>query len=65
MKTPTVAEIIKKLEKMPQNAPCFIRSKYTGATEPFESYPVNLHGISETHGVQANGYPEIKVEFLF
>jgi hypothetical protein len=51
-KCSTVAELIAKLETLSPNAPVYARSKYTGATDPFEDYPVSVNGVSkmEAHG---------------
>ena len=47
---PTVAELIAKLQTMPQDLPVYLRSKYTGETDPFEDYPVNINGVSKMEG---------------
>ena len=47
IKCSTVAEIITKLQTLPQNAPVYVRSKYTGNTDPFEDYPLSVNGISK------------------
>ena len=44
---PTVAEIIKKLQELPQELPCYLRSKYTGDVRWCDDHPVNLNGIGE------------------
>ena len=57
---PTVEEVIKALEKMPQDARCFVRTKYPGSSTPVEDIPLHHRGISEMH---PDGKP-INVTFL-
>ena len=49
MNPATVKEIIAILEKMPQDAPCYFRPKYSGGAKSWENIPVNKNGISEIH----------------
>ena len=46
-KIPTVAEFIEVLKKLPPDYPVYIRSKYTGESDPFTDYPLNINGVSE------------------
>lgn len=46
-KPPTVAEVIKKLQELPQNLPVYLRSKYTGDVRWCDDHPININGISE------------------
>jgi hypothetical protein len=57
---PTVAEVIAKLKEMPQNAKCYVRTKYHGASTYVEDIPLHYRGISEMH---PEGKP-INVTFL-
>ena len=41
----TVAEIITKLQSLPQDLPCYFRPKYYGDVSAFEEVATNLHGI--------------------
>lgn len=42
----TVAEIIAKLQKMPQDAPVYLRAKYSGPIESYTDHPLkSAHGI--------------------
>jgi hypothetical protein len=65
MKTATVEEIIEKLQKMPQDSPCFFRPKYYGTVEHTDSVPVNADGISQMENTEAEGdLPKNYVCFL-
>ena len=57
---PTVAEVIAELNRMPQNAKCYVRTKYHGDSNWAEDIPINHRGIGEMH---PNGEP-INVTFL-
>lgn len=46
-KVPNVAQLIEILKKLPPNYPVYIRSKYSGETDPFLDYPLNINGISK------------------
>ena len=51
----TVAELIEKLKKMPQNLPVYVRPKYFGTMEPYESVSVSINGVAEMHeGTEKN-----------
>jgi len=60
-KPPTVKEVIDRLLQLPQDAPVYLRSKYTGETEPFTDYPVNINGISDMESEELGKH----VTFLF
>lgn len=49
MKTNTVAELIAKLQTMPQNLPVFVRPKYHGTMEWSDDVPVLVTGVAEMH----------------
>lgn len=57
---PTVAEVISELQKLPQDAKCFVRTKYHGNSNWAEDIPLNHAGISE---MQPIGEP-VNVTFL-
>ncbi len=44
--TATVAELIEKLQTLPQDAPVIVRTKYTGNDE---EYAVKTAGVAEMH----------------
>ncbi len=47
MKKAKVKDIIKILQKLPQNLPCYVRPKYHGDLSWTDDCPINLNGISE------------------
>lgn len=44
---PTVAEVIEKLQEMPQHLRCYFRPKYHGAMDYVDEVPLHYLGISE------------------
>jgi|AntRauTorckE6833_2_1112554.scaffolds.fasta_scaffold42465_2 hypothetical protein len=46
---PTVAEVIEELRKMPQEAKCYVRTKYHGNSNWAEDIPLNHGSIGEMH----------------
>lgn len=42
----TVEEIIKRLQELPQDLPCYFRPKYYGIVKPYHDVPINVNGIS-------------------
>jgi len=45
---PTVAEVIARLQEMPQHLRCYFRPKYHGAMDYVDEIPLHLLGICET-----------------
>lgn len=60
---PTVAEVIAKLQKLPQDLPCYFRPKYHGDVSAFEEVTVNLHGIGPM--TPPNGLSEVPDRVVF
>lgn len=44
---PTVSEVIAELQKLPQDAKCYVRTKYHGNSNWAEDIPLNHAGINE------------------
>jgi len=65
MSIPTVAQVIIKLQTMPQELPCYFRPKYHGTVKGWEDVPVNLNGISdmEEYTINSEHQPR-RVTFL-
>jgi hypothetical protein len=60
MKPATVAEIIERLQNLPQDLPCYFRPKYFGDVDRTDVVPVNRNGISR---MCPDGEPD-QVHFL-
>ena len=54
MEPATVEEIIKRLQQLPQDLPCYFRPKYSGTIEPWECVSIMVNGISEMEGGNGN-----------
>ena len=57
---PTVAEVIEKLQDMPQDLRCYFRPKYHGKMEHVDEIPLHYLGICE---MEPEGKPR-QVTFL-
>ena len=57
---PTVAEVIEKLQNMPQHLRCYFRPKYHGSMTHVDEIPIHYKGISKMEPV---GKPQ-QVTFL-
>ena len=65
MKPSTVREIIEKLQKLPQDLPCYVRPKYHGTVRYVDDVPININGISEMEPSKSpEGVKEDHVTFL-
>jgi len=57
---PTVAEVIERLQEMPQHLRCYFRPKYHGAMDYVDEIPLHYLGICE---MEPEGRPR-QVTFL-
>ena len=57
---PTVAEVIERLQEMPQHLRCYFRPKYHGAMDYVDEIPLHYLGICE---MEPKGKPR-QVTFL-
>lgn len=59
-KVPTVSELITKLEKMPPDAPVYIRAKYSVLVDRNVDYGLDLNAVCLMNPAKAYPYPDAK-----